>query len=59
MTQMNLSTENKIMDLENRLVVAWGCGGGMDVVLGANRCRLLSLEWISNEILLCSTGKYV
>ena len=24
MTQMNLSTEKKIMDLENRLVVAWG-----------------------------------
>lgn len=21
-----------------------------------NRCRLLPLEWISNEILLCSTG---
>ena len=23
---MNLSTENKIMDLENKLVVAWGKG---------------------------------
>ena len=24
MAQMNLSTEKRIMDLENRLVVAWG-----------------------------------
>ena len=31
----------------------------MDGVLGVNRCRLLPLEWISNEILLCSTGNYV
>ena len=31
----------------------------VDGVLGVNRCRLLLLEWISNEILLCSTGNYV
>ena len=31
----------------------------MDWELEVNRCRLLPLEWISNEILLCSTGKYV
>ena len=31
----------------------------MDWEFGVNRCRLLPLEWISNEILLCSTGKYV
>ena len=60
MAQMNLSTEKKIMDLENRLVVAKGGeGSGMDWELGVNRCRLLPLEWISNEILLCSTGNYV
>ena len=38
---MNLSTENKIMDLENRLVVAKGGGGGgsgMDWEFGVNRC---------------------
>ena len=29
MAQMNLSTEKKIMDLENRLVVAKGEGEGM------------------------------
>ena len=30
MAQMNLSTEKKIMDLENRLVVAKGEGEGME-----------------------------
>ena len=31
----------------------------MDGELGVNSCRLLPLEWISDEILLCSTGNYV
>ena len=31
----------------------------MDWELGVNRCKLLPLEWISNEILLCSTENYV
>ena len=59
--QMNLSTEKKIMDLENRLVVAKreGGGSGVDWELEVNRCKLLPLEWISDEILLCSTGNYV
>ena len=54
MAQMNLSTEKKIMDMENRLVVAKGevGGSGMDWEFGVNRCKLLYLEWISNEILL-------
>ena len=26
---------------------------------GVNRCKLLDLEWISNEILLYSTGNYI
>ena len=30
----------------------------MDWEFGVNRCRLLPLEWISNEMLLCSTGNY-
>ena len=54
---MNLSIEKKIMDLENGLVVAWG--SGLDWELGVNRCKLLLLEWIDNEILLCSTENYV
>ena len=57
---MNLFTENKIKDLENRLVVARGRGrgrggSGMDWKFRVKRCKLLSLEWISNEILLHST----
>ena len=36
----------------------WG-ESGMDWELGVNRYKLLLLEWISNEILLCSTGNYV
>ena len=31
----------------------------MDGELGVHRCRLLPLEWMSNEILLGSTGNYV
>ena len=60
---MNLPTEKKIMDLENRLVVCsakgGGGGSGMDWEFGVKRCKLLPLEWISNKILLCSTGNYV
>ena len=31
----------------------------MDGVLGVDRCRLLPLEWISNEILLYSPGNTI
>ena len=57
---MNLSTEKKIMDLENRLVDSQGEGEGVGGIgLGVNGCKLLLLEWIYNEILLCSTENYV
>ena len=58
---MNLSTEKKIMDLENKLVVVKGRGegGGMDWESGVNKCKLLTLDCISNEILLYSTGNYI
>ena len=61
MAQINLSIEKKLMDLENRLVLAKGGGGGSGMAWesGVNRCKLLPLEWISNEILLYSTGKYI
>ena len=36
-----------------------GGGSGVDRELGVNRYKLLPLEWISNEILLCSTGNYI
>ena len=48
------------MDIENRLVAPRGRGGsGMDWEFGVHRCKLLPLEWMSNEILLYSTGIYV
>ena len=42
MAQMNLSTEKKLMDLENRLVVAKEKreGSGMDWELGVSKCKL-------------------
>ena len=36
-----------------------GRGSGIDWEFGINRWKLLPLEWISNEILLYSTGKYI
>ena len=56
---MKLPIEKKIMDMENRLVVAKEGGSGMDWEFGVNRCKLLPLEWISNMILLYSTGNYI
>ena len=61
MAQMNLSTEKKCMDLENRRVVAKGEGEGVGWTgsLGLSRCKLLHFEWISNEFLLYNTGNYI
>ena len=36
-----------------------GVRTGVDWELEVNGCNLLPMEWISNEILLCSTGNYV
>ena len=46
---------------ENRLEVAKreGGGSGMDWEFGLSRCKLLHLKWISNEILLYNTGRYI
>ena len=43
------------------MLLGGGVGGvsGRDRELGAKRCKLLLLEWIYNEILLCSTENYV
>jgi len=59
--QMNISTEKKIRDLENRFVAAPGGegGSGRDWELGVNGCKLLLLEEIYNEILLSSIENYV
>ena len=40
------------MDIEDRLVVAKEEGVGLAWGFGVSRCKLLHLEWRSNEILL-------
>ena len=51
------------MVMENRPVVAkgeWeGVGGSGTDLFEVNRCKLLALEWISNEIQLYSTENYI
>ena len=50
-----------LTDLENKLVVTKGVGGGsgMDRDFGVSRYKLLHLEWISNEVLLYNTGNHI
>ena len=51
---------HRIMDIENRMVVAKGegVGGGMEWEAGVSRCKLLYREWINNKVLLYSRGNY-
>ena len=58
MTQMKISIKEKQTHIDNTLVVAKGEEGGSRMAweFGISRCKLLHLEWISNEVLLCSTG---
>ena len=56
---MNLSTEKKQTHEYGEQTC--GCqgggeGSGMEWELEISRCKLLHLEWISNEVLLFSTG---
>ena len=53
----NLQNRNRLTDIENRPVVAEGEGMGWE--FGVNSGKLLHLEWISNEVLLYSTGNYI
>ena len=62
MAQMNLTSEKKHSHRHEEQTC--GCqqgrgGSGMDWEFGVSRCKLLPLEWVSNEILLYSTGKYI
>ena len=59
---MKLSTEKK--QTHGHREQTCGCQGrggksGMDWEFGVSRCKLLHLEWISNEILLYGIGNYV
>ena len=59
---MILSTKQKqITDMESKSVIVRGEGGGsrMDWDFGVSRCKLLHVGWISNEVLLYSTGNYI
>ena len=62
MTRMNPFTENKQNHGDGEETCGcqgvWG-GSGMDWEFGINRCKLSHLEWISNEVLLYSTGNYI
>ena len=61
---MNLSLEQK--QTHRHREQTCGCqgegqggGNGMYGEFGVNRCKLLHLEWISNEVPLYSTWKYI
>ena len=58
---MNLPTEKK--ETHGHGEQTCGCQGreggkGTDREFGVSRCQLLHLEWISNDILLYSTGNH-
>ena len=60
MVQMNLSIKQKQTHRHGEeILVAKGerRRSGMDWDFELRRCKL-HLEWISNEVLLCSTGNY-
>ena len=62
MAHMNLSTKQKQTHRHRQQIS--GCqgvgeGSGMDGEFGVGRCKLFHLEWISNEVLLHSTGIYI
>ena len=64
MAQMNLSTKQKQSQGHREQTCACQAGGKgkkcrMDGESGVGRCKLLHLEWISNEVLLYSTGNYI
>ena len=40
-------------------MVAKTVAGGMDWGFGISRCKLVCIGWISNKVLLDSTGDYI
>ena len=61
---MNLSTEKKIMDLENRLAVAWGEGEGVGWIgslglMDANYCFWNGLAMRSCCVALRTMSSYL
>ena len=59
---MNLSTKQKETHTHGEQTCdcqEGGGGSGMGWEFGVYRCKLLHLKWISNEVLLYSTGNYI
>ena len=59
---MNLSIEKKQTHGHGEQTHSCQGGGGrseMDWEFGVSRCKQSHLEWISNEVLLYSTGNYI
>ena len=63
MAQMNLSTKQKLTHRHREQICGcWGWVGGgseMNWEFGVSRCKLLHSEWISDEVLLYSTGNCI
>ena len=62
MTQLNICTAKKQTNRHEEQTCGCqegGRKGGMDWEFGVSRCKLLHLEWISNEFLLYSTGNCI
>ena len=60
MAQMNLSIKQK--QTHGHAEQTCGCqggGSGMNGKFGVCGCKLLHLEWVSNEVLLYSTGNAI
>ena len=56
-----LQIRNRLTDIENRLVVAKGEGGGeeKDREFGNSRCKVLYTGWKNHKVLLYNTGNYI
>ena len=59
MAQMNISTKQKQTYRQQTCGFQGQRGSGMDWGFGVGRCKLLHLEWISNEVLLYGTGNCI
>ena len=60
MIKMNLTeTGSETYRIDLWLPRGEGKGGKLDWEFGTNRCKVLSMEWINNKILLYSTGNCI
>ena len=55
---MNLSTKQKQTHRHREQTCGCQGEGRKEWEFGVSRCKVWNLEWISNEVLLYSTGKY-